>query len=114
MDKETIRFIDQLFRDLYKSDQVLKHSTGPETDKFRNLEEYFETLERVHSKAAQSEERIKNLKRMYYAKYVIKREEIPESHYESQERMALERGFGHVKIDESQKKRLQDEVIEKS
>ena len=65
MDKETLRFIDQLFRDLYKSEQVLHHSTGTETDKFKNLGEYFDTLEHVHEKASQSEERIKTLKRMY-------------------------------------------------
>jgi hypothetical protein len=112
MDKETLRFIDKLYRDLYKSEQVLHHSSGNETDKFRNLEEYFETLERVHEKASKSEERIKTLKRMYYSKYIIKPEDIPDSYYDLQKKIALERGYGYIEITTSQKEELQDEVIE--
>ena len=112
MDRDTLRFIDRIYKDLYKSPEVLKHSSGNETEKFKNLEEYMNTLESVHERAAKSAERIKTIKRMYHNKYVIKRENIPDSYYELQERMALERGFGHVKISDNQKVRLQAEVIE--
>ena len=49
---------------------------------------------------------------MYYDKYVIKKEDVPESYYHHQEDIALERGLGHIKITESQKQELQQEVIE--
>ena len=111
MNKDTIRFIDRLYKDLYKSDTVLHHSTGNETDKFRNIDEYISNLESIHENASKSEERINTLKRLYFDKYVIKREDIPDSYFANQERIALERGFGHVKIDKKQKKELQDEVI---
>ena len=112
MDRDTLRFIDRIYKDLYKSPEVLKHSSGNETEKFKNLEEYLNTLESVHERAAQSDERIKTIKRMYYNKYVIKKENIPDSYYENQKRIALERGFGHIEIDEWQRDELQKEVIE--
>ena len=112
MNKDTLRFIDRLYRDLYKSEEVLHHSTGSETEKFRNIDEYMSVLESVHEKASKSEERIKTIKRLYFDKYVIKRDDIPDSYYKNQERMALERGFGHISIDEKQKEQLQNEIID--
>ena len=111
MDQETLRFIDRIYKDLYKSPEVLKHSSGNETEKFKNLEEYMNTLESVHERAAKSEERIKTIKRMYHRKYVIERENIPESYFDLQKRIALERGYGHVTIDYRERTRLEDEVI---
>ena len=111
MDKETLKFIDKVFKDLYKSPEVLKHSSGNATEKFKNLEEYMDKLESVHEKAAKSEERIKTIKRMYHNKYVIKRENIPDSYFELQKRIALERGFGHVNISEHERELLENEVI---
>ena len=112
MDKETLKFIDRVFKDLYKSPEVLKHSSGNATEKFKNIEEYMDKLESVHEKAAKSKERIKTIKRMYHNKYVIKRENIPDSYFELQKRIALERGFGHVNINENQRELLEKEVID--
>ena len=111
MDKDTLRFIDSLYKDLYLSDEVLHHSTGDKSDKFRNLKEYFEMLKDLHDRASISEHRKDLLKRLYHNKYVIKPEDIPESYYKMQERIALERGFGHIKISDSQKQEIQNEVI---
>ena len=112
MDKNALKFIDKLFKDLYKSDEVLRHSTDNKTDKFNNIALYMNNLEEIHERAVSKESRIRILKEMYYAKYVIKSENINESYYQNQEKMALERGFGHVKLNENEKKELQKEVIE--
>ncbi len=112
IDINTIRFIDRLYRDLYKSPEVLHHSTGNETDKFNNIAMYMNDLEEMHNRAALRENRIKILKEMYYDKYVIKRENIPESYYQHQEVIALNRGYGHVKVTDVEKEELQDEIIE--
>ncbi len=109
---DELRFIDRLYRDLYKSEPVLHHSTGAETDKFSNIGEYINTLERIHDKASRSERNIDRLKRLYYDKYVIKEGDIPDSYYNNQKRIALERGFGHITINNQQKEELQKEVID--
>ena len=112
MTKDELRFIDRLYRDLYKSESVLHHSTHNETDKLNNISEYMNTLERVHDKAGRNERNTERLRKLYYDKYVIKREDISESYYHNQERIALERGFGHVTINNEQKEELQKEVID--
>ena len=101
MDNEAIKFIDRLYRDLYLSDEVLHHSTGNKTDKYRNIKEYLEMLESLHKRASTSNNRKEMLKQLYHKKYVIKREDIPESYYEHQKRIALERGLGNIKIDKN-------------
>ena len=112
MEKEVLKFIDRLFRDLYLSPELLRHSTGDKGKKFENIELYMRNMEEMHKRAATKESRIKILKQMYYAKYVIRSEDIPESYYKLQEQIALERGYGHVRITEADKRKLQEEVIE--
>ena len=109
--KDTIRFIDRLYRDLYLSDEVLHHSTHNKTDKFNNLKEYFEMLQNLHERASSLDNRKKILKRLYENRYVIKPNDIPENYYELQKEKALERGLGYINIDEKAKKEMQDEVI---
>lgn len=112
IDKDTLRFIDRLYKELYLSEDVLKHSSGNRTDKFKNLEEYFDMQENMHERAMLKKSRKDILKRLYHERYVIKPEDIPESHYEMQQQMALERGYGHITIDDSMKRELQKEVID--
>ena len=112
MNKEVLRFIDRLYKDLYLDEQVLHHSSGNKYDKFNNIKEYLEKQEEIHNNVTGSGKHINLLKKLYYAKYVIKKEDIPESYYGLQEKIALERGYGHVVITEGQKKELQQEVIE--
>ena len=112
MDKLSVRFIDKLYRDLYKSSEVLHHAKGNKTEKFKNISSYMDKLEDIHNRAVKKKNLYNLLKRMYHNKYVVKRENIPDSYYELQKRMALERGFGHITIDERIKRELQDVVIE--
>ena len=81
MSEDAIRLIDKLYDDLYKDKQVLHHGTNKVSDKLKNIESYIKTMERVHDKASNNEHRIKMLKSYYYDKYVIKRENIPESYF---------------------------------
>ena len=112
MNKEAIRLIDKLYKDLYLDEQVLHHSSGNKYDKFNNIKSYIEKLESIHNKVSETGRHEEMLKKLYYEKYVIKEEDIPESYYRHQEQMALERGYGYVKITESQKQELQKEIIE--
>ena len=112
MNKDELKFIDKLFKELYQSPEVLNHSTGNKTDKYKNIALYMQNLEDMHTRVSLKENRIRILKQMYYDRYVIKMENIPDSYYRNQEKMALERGFGHVKVNEDEKIELQKEVIE--
>ena len=111
-DKDTLRFIDKLYRDLYKSADVLHYSKGDDTDKFGNLERYLDALENTHKRISETGRHIDMLKQFYYDRYVIKREDIPVSYYKNQEKMYLERGFGHVTLGEKEKEELQNQIIQ--
>ncbi len=112
IEREYIRLIDRLYKDLYKDKQVLHHGKGNEYDKFNNIKKYLEKLEDTHNKVKEKSKHIEYLKKCYYEKYVIKKENIPESYYEKQKEMYLERGFGHIEITNEMKKELEKEVIE--
>lgn len=111
-EKEAIKLIDRLYRDLYLNDQVLHHGSGNRYDKFNNIKEYLEKLEEIHTRIGETERHKGFLKKCYYAKYVINKEDIPESYYHHQKEIALERGYGHIEMNENNKKLLQQEVIE--
>jgi len=109
--KEAIRFIDRLYRDLYLSYEVLHHSTHNKTDKFNNLKEYFDMLSDMHNRVTTLEHRKEILKKLYHERYVIKPDDIPENYYELQKQIVLNSGKGYLIIDDKKKKEFQDEVI---
>lgn len=111
-EKEILRFIDRLYKDLYLSDEVLHHSYHNKTDKFNNLKEYFDMLERMHDRVLKSNSRKDILKKLYQDRYVIREEDIPNSYYQLFLKMDLDRGFGHVSMDEINKEPLGEMVID--
>ena len=66
MDKSVLRFINRLYKDLYRSPEVLHHSTNSDSNKFKNIDLYMKNLDEIHERASLNENRIKILKRMYY------------------------------------------------
>ena len=108
MNEEQIKFIDKLYKDLYLNDSLKKHTTSK--DKYKSIKEYIEFLESIHNKTI-SHNHIDTLKKMYYDKYVINEENIPDSYYKHQEEMYLERGFGHIEIPEDEKRELNEIII---
>ena len=111
MNKEEIRFIDRLYKDLYMDEQVLHHSSGNKYDKFNNIKEYMEKLESIHTKVGDTGRHKELLRRMYYDKYVIKPVDIPDSYYRHQQEMYFERGYGYVEITEEMKRQYQQQII---
>ena len=106
-------FLDRLFKDLYKSKEVLNGNRNP-SQKEANIRRYMERLEELHNRVNESprEHDRDLLKKLYYDKYVIKEDEIPESYYIHQQEILLERGYGHVNKTEEMKKELASQVIE--
>lgn len=110
-EKNVIAFIDKLYKNLYLDEKVIYHGTGNKYDKFENIDAYLSRLENVHDKVSETGRHKEYLKKLYYDRYVIKEEDIPNSYYEHQKQIALERGFGHVEISDEEKKLLGEEVI---
>lgn len=90
------RFLLKLYRELYNEESV-KHSGEKSDTKFELVRKYLERLEKTEKFFTREKEGALNyLKNRYYDKYLIKEEDIPESYYELQKKIALERGYGHI------------------
>ena len=96
MNYEGEKFLLKLYKDLYNHKSV-KHSGKENDDKYELIRKYLERLEKSEKIFdGEHKELEKYLKNRYYDKYVIKEEDIPDSYWELQQRIALERGHGHI------------------
>lgn len=112
MEDKEIKFIDRIYKDLHTSDEVL-HTAEINDTKNIKINKYFDRLERIENKAKENNYNdLDKLKNLFYKKYVIKKENIPEAYYELQRKIALERGLGHLEINETKKEELANTVIE--
>ena len=105
-------FLNRLYKDLYNSDEVVHTAINSDT-KDEKVRKYLERLKKVEELAKNSNYNgLELLKKMYYDKYLIKEENVPESYFELQKKMALERGMGHIEITEDMKKQLIKDIID--
>ena len=106
-------FLNKVYKDLYNSPEVLQGYKNP-GQKEKNIQEYMERLEILHKRVLDSPRKndINLLKHFYYEKYIIKEDDIPDSYYNHQAEIALERGYGHINITQSMKKEMAKQVIE--
>ena len=105
--------ISKVYSNLHNSDRVLKASNVSDKKRERLLE-YFERLEELHNKVSETKSvnGEKLLKSFYYDLYVIKPENIPESYFQNQIRLARERGYGNIELTEEDKRGMTEEVID--
>lgn len=121
-EKESLRFIDRLYRDLYLNKDVLRHAypkayrADPDnfisTEKFNNLRKYLKMLEEMHDRVLKSNSRKEIIKKLYHDKYVIRNKDIPKSYYQKHIKMNLDRGFGFMKMADLDKQDLASIIIE--
>ena len=107
MNYEGERFLLKLYKDLDKSSEVKhadKKSNKNSGNKFELLRKYFDRLER-QEKIFDGDhlEMEKYLKNRYYDKYVIKKADIPDSYWKFQQKIAFERGYGHIEYTSNMK-----------
>ena len=108
-----IDIISKMYKDLHNSERVIHVSK--ESDKKRErLLNYFNRLEEIHKRVSESKNKSdeKLLKAFYYDLYVIKPEDIPESYFQNQVKLARERGYGNIELTNENRKRMTDQVIE--
>lgn len=114
LDKEGIEFLNRLYKDMYKSDEVMhgidERFIGNKTD---NIGHYIDRMQELHERVASSgrENDLRMLKEFYYRKYVIKEEDIPDAYYEHQKEIYLERGYGHIEFSEKDKHEMANQII---
>lgn len=68
-----IKLIDKIYRELYKSKEVL-HGNKNILNKYDNIKEYIDRLEKIHLKIKDNPKYIERLKQYYFDKYIIKLE----------------------------------------
>ena len=105
--------ISKVYTNLHNSDRVLKASNVSDKKRERLLK-YFERLEKLHNKVSKTKSvnGEKLLKNFYYDLYVIKPENIPDTYFQNQVRLARERGYGNIELTEEDKMRKTEEVID--
>ena len=103
------KFLDKVYKDLHLSEIVI-HTANKSDDKYQKIEKYMKRLEDV-TKRVSEHDKINLIKMYYYKKYVIKEQNVPESYFRKQEKIALDRGYGHVKYDEETKKQEIEHII---
>ncbi len=103
----------KVYTNLHNSDRVLKASNVSDKKRERLLK-YFERLEKLHNKVSKTKSvnGEKLLKSFYYDLYVIKPENIPDTYFQNQVRLARERGYGNIELTEEEKMRKTEEVID--
>ena len=106
--KEAIRFIDRLYKDLYKSKGVLHHSNGDVTDKFGNIDSYLDSLDSVHNKVMQTGRHVQLIKNMLYKQYVIKEDKISDRIYDLYDKDNQNKN--HV-LTEEEKQRIKSQLF---
>ena len=108
-----IDIISKMYKDLHNSERVM-HISKEHDKKRERLLNYFNKLEKIHKRVSESKNKSdeKLLKGFYYDLYVIKPEDIPESYFQNQVKLARERGYGNIRLTNEDKKRMTDQVIE--
>jgi hypothetical protein len=123
---ENPNFLKQKY-DLHNSEEVeaaalrTEQSTGEKvsqkpTDRIQN---YLDRLENIihppklenHPDFDRQERNLNLLKNSLYEEFVIKPEEVPDSYFENQKRLAREQGHGDIEISDEQKERLTEVII---
>ncbi len=105
-------FLNRIYQDLHLSEEVM-HTASKSDQKEEKVRKYLERLERVEELAKNRKPHgFELFKELFYQKYVIKPENIPDSYFEHQKKMALERGYGHVDYTEEQKEQMKETIIQ--
>ena len=74
------------------------------------LSAWMEVLEQTHLGHRDRPEVVERLKKYYYDRYVIKTQDIPESYFDTQKRLAREQGHGDIDISGEMRRQLAEVI----
>ena len=111
-EKQWLEVITRLYPKLHTTDRVIHHSESSDK-KVEKILKWMNKIEEVHNKVAEKNNKhLDSLyKEMYYNLYVIKEEDIPESYYQNQVRLARERGYGNIELTDEMRHSMALEII---
>ena len=101
-------FLLKTYKDLVNSELVKNSGNGG--NKYTDVNAYMERLERITKKGLEHDN-LRLMKEAYYNKYIIKPENIPDSYFEHQEQIALNRGYGHIHYTNEIKQKEIEQII---
>ena len=90
---EMNRFLKNLYDNL-ANEQIITKKVSTTKEKLTTLDNYLTKLDRIQTKYYDTD-KLNKIKELYYNRYIIKEEEIPESYWHYLEKGHLERGEGH-------------------
>lgn len=97
MTDQYLRFLRKLYDEL-KNDEIITEVANTSKEKVQAVLNYAKKLSRVQNKASDSEEYLRRIKELYYRKYVVKENDIPDEYFEHLSKMYLEDGYGHLDL----------------
>jgi len=104
-------YLGKKYPDLKKSEAVeLSHEYSEEKEK-NKVDTWLKKMEAFHKRHRDNEIEMDMVKNALYENYVIKPEDVPESYFENQQRLARERGYGDIKITDKLKSQGIDIII---
>lgn len=124
------QFIHQLNPELHTSPEVehareqKKQRGEPTSDKpVEKLSDWFTVIEKTHlrhsrdvsgeqaPKHTKTKKVLEGIKTHYHAEYVITPEDVPESYYLNQQRLARERGYGNIELSPRAREQMAESLI---
>ncbi|HBM45684.1 MAG: hypothetical protein UT05_C0004G0012 [Parcubacteria group bacterium GW2011_GWF2_38_76] len=75
------------------------------------ISDFLEVIKRTHTGHRDDPRVLERIKEHYHKEYVIKPEDIPESYYDNQKRLAREQGHGDIEITDETKEQLSEVII---
>ena len=82
------KFLDKLYKDLFNS-EIVEHTKEKSDSRQEAIKKYMDRLEKVHENAT-TENKKNRLKRLYYDKYIIKEENIPNHLSKAEKKQIIE------------------------
>ena len=101
--EEQNKFLGMLY-DILVTNNIKNYEDKPRDlkEKVNRLNDYLDKLKRVQDKAIDNERYLDMIKNLYYDRYIIKEENIPDGYLKFLENKYLEQGHGHINLVEPQ------------
>lgn len=113
MRNEWLDMIAKVYSNLHNTDRVLKAASLSDKKRVK-LAKFFDRMDRVHKHISDTKSVDGDiaLKHFYHELYVIKPQDIPDAYFQSQVKIARERGYGNIELTENEKKEMAKQVID--
>lgn len=97
--QEYYKFLGKLY-DILLNEGIIKYGDQAKDLKEKKLriEKYLDKLKRIQDKVSDNERHLEMLKKLYYDRYIIKEEDIPNGYFKFLENQYLEQGYGHINL----------------